>query len=89
MANSINGHQILADTATSVPLISNWIKIRDGLWEGMGATDTLTITDLSGRQFIYKSYAANYPISLGPIGWILGIAFPTLASGQVKIYLDK
>ena len=89
MANTINGHQILADTPTSNTLIKSYIKVRGGSWEGMGATDTLTITDLTGRQFIYKAYAANYPIDLGPIGWIYGIAFPTLPSGQVKVYLDK
>lgn len=90
MANSYNGHQIIADTATATPLTTNWIKIRDGVWEGMAASSTITITDLSGRQFTYTAYAANYPITLGPIGWLFGIAFPVLGGGgRVMLFLDR
>lgn len=89
MANSYNGHQILADTATSTPLTTNWIKVRGGEWTGMGASANLTITDLSGRQFNFTAYQANFPTEIGPLGWIFGIAFPVLGSGQVKLYLDR
>lgn len=89
MANSYNGHQILADTATATPIATNWIKVRGGIWEGMLASANMTITDISGRQFTFTAYQANFPIDIGPLGWIYGCAFPVLSSGKVMLYLDR
>lgn len=89
MANSFNGHQAIITTATTSPLITSNIKIRDGEWTGMTAPASLQITDLTGRQFNYTAYATNYPVNLGPIGWMTGLSVPIIGSGEVKIFLDK
>jgi len=88
MPNSFNGHQAIIVTATVAPIITSNIKIRDGEWTGMAAAATLTITDLLGRAFNFTAYQAAYPISVGPIGWLTGLAVPTITSGELKLYLD-
>lgn len=88
MANSFNGHQAIIVTATVAPIATSNVKIRDGVWTNMAASATLQITDLAGRQFNYTAYAANYPIDIGPIGWLTGLAVPIISSGELKIFLD-
>lgn len=89
MANSFNGHQAIVDTPTTQPIIRSNIKVKGGSWTGMLAAATLTITDLAGRQFTFATPQANYPVDIGPLGWLTGLAVPVISSGQLKLYLDK
>lgn len=89
MANSFNGHQAIVTTATVAPIITSNVKIRGGEWTGMLAAATMQITDLAGRQFNFVAYQANYPIDVGPLGWLTGLAVPVISSGELKLYLDK
>jgi hypothetical protein len=89
MANSFNGHQAVIVTPTATPLATSNVKIRGGEWTGMLAAATLQITDLAGKQFNYVAYQANYPIDIGPIGWLTGLSIPVISSGELKLFLDK
>jgi hypothetical protein len=55
----------------------------------MAAAANLQITDLAGRQFNFTAYQAGFPMDIGPIGWLTGLAVPIISSGELKIYLDR
>jgi hypothetical protein len=89
MANSWNGHQAIVDTPTTEPIFDSNCKIKGGVWTGMLAAATLVIVDLNGKAFDYSTPEADYPVDIGPLGWLNGFAVPTISSGQLKLFFDK
>lgn len=89
MPNSFNGHQAVVTDPTTEPIFSSNCKVRGGVWTGMLAAATLQIIDLNGREFNYSTPEADYPVDIGPLGWLNGFGVPVISSGELKLFFDK
>lgn len=88
MANNISGNPIFIDTAAT--LFAQRFKLDAGTWNGAAATNTLTLTDNTGR-ILFK---AVFPTSLDPvqipkIGWVNGLICTVIGGGNVTIYVGN
>ena len=86
MANDYSGRQIRLTTTGQIPLGN--LKIKGGIWTGMTAPATFSMTDEAGRNFDFTAYQSNYPVLIGELGWLSGpINITSLPTGEVVLFL--
>ena len=89
MANDFTGRIWKITAAGQTPFGTQNVKIKGGNWSGMSAAgQTFTITDVAGRVYTITSYAVDYNISIGELGWLSGpITFGGTFTGEIDLYL--
>lgn len=88
MANNITGNPLYIDTAAT--LFKQRFKLDAGTWNNAAATNTLILTDFTGRIIFSATFPTDLqPVQLPKIGWVNGLICTIIGGGNVTIYVGN
>lgn len=88
MPNDFTGRIWKIVAAGSTPNGAWNVKIKGGIWTGMAASQTFTITDIAGRTYTFTANTEADPVALYELGWLSGpLTFGGTFTGEIDLYL--